>query len=84
MRLVLDTDVVLSGLQSAGGASRLLLSGIAEGAFTALVTVATLLDYEAVLLRPSSLAATGLTAEAALPGDELPDHWLETADLSRP
>lgn len=63
MKLVLDTNVVLSGLQSAGGASRLLLCGVAEGAFTPLVTVATLLEYEDVLLRPESLAATGLTEQ---------------------
>jgi predicted nucleic acid-binding protein len=63
MRLVLDTDVVLSGLQSAGGASRLLLCGVAEGAITPLVTVATLLEYEDVLLRHENMAATGLTEQ---------------------
>ena len=44
MRLVLDTDTVRSGLQSSGDASRLLLCGIAEGALTPLVTVATFLE----------------------------------------
>jgi predicted nucleic acid-binding protein len=63
MKLVLDTDVIRSGLQSAGGASRLLLCGIAEGAFVPLVTVATALEYEDVLLRPDSLTATGLTVD---------------------
>jgi len=63
MKLVLDTDVVLSGLQSAGGASRLLPCGVAEGAITPLVTVATLLEYEDVLLRPENMAATGLTEQ---------------------
>jgi putative PIN family toxin of toxin-antitoxin system len=63
MRLVLDTDVVRSGLQSATGASRLLLCAIAEGAVTPLVTVAIFLEYEDVLLRPESLAATGLTEQ---------------------
>jgi hypothetical protein len=33
MRLVLDTDVIRSGLQSAGGASRLLLCAAVERAF---------------------------------------------------
>lgn len=61
MKLVLDTDVVLSGLQSANGASRLLLCGVAEGAFVPLVTVATMLEYEDVLLRPDSLAAIDQT-----------------------
>jgi len=63
MRLVLDTDVVRSGLQGSGGASRLLLCGIIERAFVPLVTVATLLEYEDVLTRPESLAATGLTVQ---------------------
>jgi predicted nucleic acid-binding protein len=66
MKLVLDTDVLRSGLQSAGGASRLLLCGVAEGAFTPLVTVATVLEHEDVLLRPDCLAATGLTADEVI------------------
>ena len=37
------------------------MCGVAEGAFIPLVTVATLLEYEDVLTRPESLAATGLT-----------------------
>jgi predicted nucleic acid-binding protein len=61
MRLVFDTDVVRSGLQSAGGASRLLLCAIAEGALVPLVTVAIVLEYEDVLMRPDSRLATGLT-----------------------
>jgi hypothetical protein len=60
MRLVLDTDVIRSGLQSSAGASRLLLCGIAEGAFVPLVTTATLLEIAALrargLLRALSLA----------------------------
>jgi predicted nucleic acid-binding protein len=63
MKLVLDTDVIRSGLQSAAGASRLLLCAIEEGAFMPLITVATVLEHEDVLLRPESLAATGLTLQ---------------------
>ena len=63
MRLVLDTDVLRSGLQSAGGASRLLLCAVAERGFTPLVTVATILEHEDVLLRPESLSATGMSPE---------------------
>ena len=66
MRLVLDTDVIRCGLQSATGASRLLLCAVAEGAFVPLVTVAIVLEYEDVLLRPESLAATGLSREAVV------------------
>lgn len=60
-RLVLDTDVLLTGLQSSNGASRLLLCGLAEGAFTALVTVSMAIEHEAVLKRDEKLAATGMT-----------------------
>ena len=63
MRFVLDTDVLRSGLQSARGASRLLLCAVAEGSFVSLVTVATILEHEDVLFRPESLAATGLTPQ---------------------
>jgi putative PIN family toxin of toxin-antitoxin system len=63
MRLVLDTDVVRSGLQSATGASRLLLAGVEEGAFVPLVSVATVLEYEDVLTRPETLEATGMTVD---------------------
>ena len=63
MRLVLDTDVIRSGLQSRTGASRLILCGVAEGAITPLLTVATILKYEDVLMRPKCLLATGLSVE---------------------
>ncbi|MGG5890775.1 PIN domain-containing protein [Falsiroseomonas sp. HC035] len=58
---MLDTDVIRSGLQSSVGASRLLLYAVAEGAFVPLVTVATVLEHEDVLMRPECLAVTGLT-----------------------
>jgi len=74
MKLVLDTDVVRSGLQSASGASRLVLCGIAEGIIQPLVTVSTLLEYEDVLKRPECLAATGLTAAGV---DGFLDGFLE-------
>jgi predicted nucleic acid-binding protein len=66
MRVVLDTDVIRAGLQSATGASRLLLCAIAEGSLVPLVTVATVFEYEDVMLRPDSLAATGLTSEGTV------------------
>ena len=49
-----------------GGASRLLLCGVAEGAFMPLVTVATMLEDEDVLLRPESRAATAMTEAGTL------------------
>ena len=76
MKLVLDTDVLRSGLQSAAGASRLILSAVAEGAFVPLVTVATVLEYEDVLLRPESLSATGMSHADV---DEFLDGFLARA-----
>ncbi len=66
MRLVLDTDVVVSGLQSQTGASRLPRRAVFAGAVCPLVTVATVLEHEEVLLRPRTLAATRLTAADTL------------------
>lgn len=63
MRLVLDTDVVLSGLRSSTGASRVLLLAVREQAVRPLATVAMMLEYEDVLKRPEQLAATGLDVE---------------------
>ncbi len=59
MRVILDTDVVVSGLRSPSGASRLVLLAIREGAVTLLASVAIMLEYEAFLKRPANLAAAG-------------------------
>ncbi|WP_312862056.1 putative toxin-antitoxin system toxin component, PIN family [Muricoccus pecuniae] len=63
MKFVVDTSVVVSGLQSSAGASRLLLAAIAERALRPLVTVPVVLEYEDVLLRPDILAKTGLSPD---------------------
>jgi predicted nucleic acid-binding protein len=57
MRLVLDTDVLVAGLRSHTGASRILLQAIEAGAIQPLVSVATVLEYEAVLTRDEQLDA---------------------------
>ena len=62
MRIVLDTDVVLSGLRSTIGASRILLLAIEAGVVTPLVSVAIVIEYEAVLKREEHLAASRLDA----------------------
>ena len=62
MRLVLDTDVVLSGLRSTVGASRVLLLAVEAGVVTPLVSVAAVLEYEAVLTRTRNLEAMRLDA----------------------
>jgi predicted nucleic acid-binding protein len=60
MRIVLDTDVVLSGLRSTMGASRILLLAIEADVVTPLVSVAIVIEYEAVLKREEHLAASRL------------------------
>jgi putative PIN family toxin of toxin-antitoxin system len=63
MRLVLDTDVLLSGLRSTVGASRVLLLAVNAGAVTPLVSVATVIEYEAVLTRAENPEAMRLNIE---------------------
>jgi putative PIN family toxin of toxin-antitoxin system len=55
LRVVLDTDVVLSGFISPDGASRQLLIGALDGKFQPLLSTPLLVEYEAVLLRPMHL-----------------------------
>jgi putative PIN family toxin of toxin-antitoxin system len=62
MRVVVDTDVVLSSLRSAAGASRLILLAIREGAITLLASVAIMLEYESVLKRGDNLSVIGASA----------------------
>ncbi len=81
MRLVLDTDVVLSGLRSTVGASRVLLLAVEAGVLTPLVSVATVIEYEAVLKRAEHLQATGLDAEEV---DRFLDDFMAHADHITP
>lgn len=57
----MDTDVLVAGLRSRSGASRILLLAVEAGVIQPLVSVATLLEYEDVLKRPDQLDAFGLT-----------------------
>ena len=63
MKLVLDTDVVLSAVLSERGASRQLLLRVVDGVLPAVVSVPLMLEYEAVLKRPKHLQASGLTID---------------------
>jgi putative PIN family toxin of toxin-antitoxin system len=72
MRVVLDTDVVLSGLTSPAGASRLMLIAAWEGAIVPLASVAIMLEYEAVLKRPEHLLRMRLETDDI---DRLLDNW---------
>jgi putative PIN family toxin of toxin-antitoxin system len=61
MRLVLDTVVMVAAIRSNAGAShRLLIAGL-NRRFTMLVSVPLLIEYEAVMTRPSHLAASRLS-----------------------
>jgi putative PIN family toxin of toxin-antitoxin system len=64
MRLVLDTEMVLSGLRSTVGASRILLLAVEAGVVTPLISVATVIEYEAVLKRAENLVASRLDVDA--------------------
>lgn len=77
MRLVLDTDVLLSGLRSSAGASRVLLLAIDAGVVVPLVSVATVIEYEAVLKREEHLQAAGLDVEGI---DRFLDAFIAHAD----
>jgi len=61
MRFALDTDVLVAGLRSQTGASRRLLTLLDQGRYQSIVSVAMMLEYEAVLTRPENLMAFGLT-----------------------
>jgi putative PIN family toxin of toxin-antitoxin system len=62
MRVVLDTAVVVAALRSPDGASRLWLESVLQRQTRLLLSVPLALEYEAVLLRPEQLKATGLRA----------------------
>jgi putative PIN family toxin of toxin-antitoxin system len=64
VRLVLDTNVLVSAGRSRRGASNALLRAVDAGMVHMLVSVPLFLEYEAVLSRPEFLAATGLNAAA--------------------
>ena len=61
MRVVLDTNVIVSGLRSPTGASAGLIDGALNGAFTLLLSVALVLEYEAVCRDPAQRIMSGLS-----------------------
>ena len=66
MRLVLATDVVVAAFRSPTGASAELLRMARRGEIGVAVSVALVLEYEAVLKRPEHLLTAGATlADAA-------------------
>lgn len=63
LRVVLDTDVVVAGFASDGGASRRLLVAALDGKVRLLLSTPLLVEYEAVLTRPAVLAMSGVSVE---------------------
>ena len=63
MRYVLDTNVVVAGLRSPGGAAAALLDRALSERFTLLLSVALALEYEAVCRDPAHRIASGLSEE---------------------
>jgi putative PIN family toxin of toxin-antitoxin system len=61
MRLVLDTDVVVSAFRSDQGASRQLILAALDKRFVMLASVPLFLEYEAVLTRPEQMKDIGLS-----------------------
>ena len=72
MKLVFDTDVVVAAFRSPTGASAELFRMAREREVEVAVTVALVLEYEAVLKRPEHLLAAGAAiAQAELTVDTL-------------
>ncbi len=63
MRLVLDTDVMVAGMQSDLGASRQLLTAVLNRRVVLVMSVPLMLEYEAVLTRPEHVERIGLTVK---------------------
>ncbi|WP_442579013.1 putative toxin-antitoxin system toxin component, PIN family [Mesorhizobium sp. ASY16-5R] len=64
VRVVVDTNILISARRSQAGASNALLRAADRNAFQMLASVPLFLEYEAVLTRPEHLLATGLTTHA--------------------
>ena len=59
MKVVLDTNILVSASRSSAGASFAVLVAVREKRLLPLVSVPLVLEYEAVLCRPEHLAAAG-------------------------
>jgi predicted nucleic acid-binding protein len=75
--VILDTSVLISGLRSSLGASFVILQHVGKGRFTLGLSVALLLEYEAICTR--SFPVLGLTAEDIR---SLLDYFCKDAKLS--
>src|SRR5580658_737607 len=66
IRIVLDADVLVAAFDSPTGASRQLLIEILDGNVSLLMSTTPLLEYEAVLTRPTVLSMIGLDGPAVI------------------
>jgi putative PIN family toxin of toxin-antitoxin system len=65
MRIILDTNVLVTAFRSRTGAAAEVVRLIRRGELTMVATVALFLEYEAVMSRPEHLARAGITAGEA-------------------
>lgn len=90
MKIVIDTNVIIAGLRSKQGASFQLLQRIWQGKLPFLLSVPLVLEYEDVLKRPDTLAATSLTLDEVdtvldvlcMRGNEVLIHYLWRPQLT--
>src|SRR5712664_497543 len=61
MKVVLDTDVIVAGMRSPGGASAAILRKARQGRITLLVSVPLVLEYEAICSEAEHRLAAGLS-----------------------
>ena len=64
--MLLDTDVIVAAIRSSTGASAEIVRRVLQGGLIIEASVAMVLEYEAVVVRPEHLAAGGLMASEAL------------------
>lgn len=63
MKLVLDTNIIVAALRSPRGASAALVGRALEEAFVPVLSVALVLEYEAVCCEPAQRSVSGLSVE---------------------
>ncbi len=92
VKFVIDTNVVVSGLRSPAGVSARLLGLAVTGAFTPIVSVPLVLEYESVCCRPEHLSVSDLSANDVGDvvnalcgvGEEVVPHFLWRPQLRDP
>lgn len=92
MRYVLDTNVVVAALRSPKGASAALIESAFDGAFTPVLSVPLVLEYEAVTSDPAQRIESGLSIEQVRTvvtalcavGDPVEAHYLWRPQLRDP